>query len=246
MHGSEVIVKVFVEDSTSVAISMTQTMFSATARSMVGATCMSAADGFSTADEMRLSPVERNLSTYDAIEDFLQSHNNLMPIRYSYPEIRKMTNGFTEKLGEGGFAIVFKEKLRSGHLVAIKMLDKSKANGQDFVGEVATIGRIPHINVVQLIGFCVEGPKCALIYEFMPNVSLDKYVFSQEGSIPLSIEKIYEISLGVGRGIEYLHQGCDMQILHFDIKPHNILLDENFTPKVSNLGLPNFILQIIA
>ena len=71
----------------------------------------------------------------------------------------------------------------------------------------------------------------------MPNCSLDKYIFSQDGSIPLSIEKIYEISLGVGRGIEYLRQGCDMQILHFDIKPHNILLDENFTPKVSNFGL---------
>nr|XP_023870707.1 rust resistance kinase Lr10-like [Quercus suber] len=179
----------------------------------------------------------RNLSMYDAIEDFLQSHNNLMPIRYSYPEIRKMTNGFTKKLGEGGFATVFKGKLRSGHLVAIKMLDKSKANGQDFISEVATIGRIHHTNVVQLIGFCVEGPKCALIYEFMPNGSLDKYIFSQEGSIPLSIEKIHEISLGVGRGIEYLHQGCDMQILHFDIKPHNILLDENFTPKVSDFGL---------
>ncbi|XP_050282739.1 LEAF RUST 10 DISEASE-RESISTANCE LOCUS RECEPTOR-LIKE PROTEIN KINASE-like 2.2 [Quercus robur] len=179
----------------------------------------------------------RNLSMYDAIEDFLQSHNNLMPIRYSYPEIRKMTNGFTEKLGEGGFATVFKGKLRSGHLVAIKMLDMSKANGQDFISEVATIGRIHHTNVVQLIGFCVEGPKRALIYEFMPNGSLNKYIFSQEGSIPLSIEKIYEISLGVGRGIEYLHQGCDMQILHFDIKPHNILLDENFTPKVSDFGL---------
>ena len=90
---------------------------------------------------------------------------------------------------------------------------------------------------MQLIGFCVEGRKRALIYEFMPNGSLDKYIFSQEGSISLSIEKIYEISLGVGRGIEYLHQGCDMQILQFDIKPHNILLEENFTPKVSDFGL---------
>ena len=71
----------------------------------------------------------------------------------------------------------------------------------------------------------------------MLNGSLNKYIFSQEGSIPLSIEKIYEISLGVGRGIEYLHQGCDMQILQFDIKPHNILLEENFTPKVSDFGL---------
>ena len=71
----------------------------------------------------------------------------------------------------------------------------------------------------------------------MPNGSLEKYIFSQEESIPLSIEKIFEISLGVARGIEYLHQGCDMQILHFDIKPHNILLDENFIPKVSDFGL---------
>ncbi|KAF3960290.1 hypothetical protein CMV_014984 [Castanea mollissima] len=180
---------------------------------------------------------KRNLSMYDAIEDFLQSHNNLMPIRYSYSEIKKMTNGFTEKLGEGGYGSVFKGKLRSGHLVAIKMLDKSKSNGQDFISEVATIGRIHHTNVVQLIGFCVEGLKHALIYEFMPNGSLDKYIFSQESSIPLSVEKIYEISVGVGRGIEYLHQGCDMQILHFDIKPHNILLDENFIPKVSDFGL---------
>ena len=92
------------------------------------------------------------------------------------------------------------------------------------------------------IGFCAEGPKRALIYEFMPNSSLEKYIFSQEESIPLSIEKIYEISLGVAHGIEYLHRGCDMQILHFDIKPHNILLDENFTPKVSDFGLAKLYL----
>ncbi|XP_050277879.1 rust resistance kinase Lr10-like [Quercus robur] len=175
---------------------------------------------------------------YDAVENFLQSQNNLMPIRYSYSQIRKMTKCFKDKLGEGGYGCVYKGKLQSGHLVAIKMLgNKSKANGQEFINEVATIGRIHHENVVQLIGYCVEGLKRALIYEFMPNSSLDKYIFSQEGNIPLSIEKTYNISLGVARGIEYLHQGCDMQILHFDIKPHNILLDENFTPKVSDFGL---------
>ncbi|XP_065621626.1 rust resistance kinase Lr10-like [Quercus suber] len=165
-----------------------------------------------------------------------------MPIRYSYSEIRKMTKGFKEKLGEGGYGTVYKGKLQSGRLVAIKMLDKSKANGQDFISEVATIGTIHHMNVVQLIGFCAKGPKRALIYEFMLNGSLDKYIFSPEGRIPLSIEKIYKISLGVARGIEYLHRGCDMQILHFDIKPHNILLDENFTPKVSDFGLAKLYL----
>jgi len=160
-----------------------------------------------------------------------------MPIRYTYSEIKKITNGFKDKLGEGGFGSVYKGKLCSGRSAAVKLLGKSKANGQDFINEVATIGRIHHVNVVQLIGFTVEGLKRALIYEFMPNGSLEKYIFSREGSVPLSNEKMYEISLGVARGIEYLHQGCDMQILHFDIKPHNILLNDKFVPKISDFGL---------
>nr|KYP72150.1 putative receptor-like protein kinase At5g39020 family [Cajanus cajan] len=173
---------------------------------------------------------------YENIENFLlDSHLN--PIRYEYKEIKKMTGGFKVKLGQGGFGFVYKGKLRSGLDVAVKMLSKSNDNGQDFINEVATIGRIHHVNVVRLIGYCVERDKRAIVYEFMPNGSLDKYIFSNEGSISLSYEKIYEISLGIASGIEYLHQGCDMQILHFDIKPHNILLDDNFVPKVSDFGL---------
>ncbi|KAK7377201.1 hypothetical protein VNO80_02622 [Phaseolus coccineus] len=157
--------------------------------------------------------------------------------KYSYKEIKNMAAGFKEKLGEGGFGYVFKAKLRSGSPVAIKMLGKSKGNGQDFISEVATIGRIHHQNVVRLIGFCVSGSKRALVYEFMPNGSLDKFLFSKEINIHLSYEDIYNISIGVARGIAYLHHGCEMQILHFDIKPHNILLDENFIPKISDFGL---------
>ncbi|KAF3432844.1 hypothetical protein FNV43_RR23946 [Rhamnella rubrinervis] len=179
----------------------------------------------------------RHLSMYDSIEDFLQSHNNLVPIRYSYSNIKKMTKGFKVKLGEGGYGCVYKGKVRSGRLVAVKILGKLKADGQEFVNEVSTIGRIHHTNVVQLTGFCVEGSKRALVYEFMSNGSLDKHIFSQEGIKTLSCKKMFEISLGVAHGIEYLHRGCDMQILHFDIKPHNILLDENFNPKVSDFGL---------
>ncbi|KAB2033200.1 hypothetical protein ES319_D04G002600v1 [Gossypium barbadense] len=162
--------------------------------------------------------------------------NNLIPIRYSYSEIKRITEGFKVKLGQGGYGSVFKGKLRSGRLVAIKMLDKSKANGEDFINEVATIGRIHHINVVQLIGFCVERSKQALVYDFMVNGSLDKIIFSKE-NCTLSWQKLFDVALGVARGIEYLHRGCQMQILHFDIKPHNILLDENFIPKVSDFGL---------
>ncbi|XP_057440572.1 rust resistance kinase Lr10-like [Lotus japonicus] len=149
----------------------------------------------------------------------------------------KMTGDFKDKLGEGGYGIVYKGKLRSGPLVAIKMLNKSKANGLEFMSEIATIGRIHHSNVVRLVGFCVEASKRALIYEFMPNGSLDRYISYKEGSISLAYHQMYTISLGVARGIAYLHQGCDVQILHFDIKPHNILLDENFIPKVSDFGL---------
>ncbi|XP_027174803.1 rust resistance kinase Lr10-like [Coffea eugenioides] len=161
-----------------------------------------------------------------------------MPIRYSYREIRTMTKNFKEKLGEGGYGMVYKGKLRSGDAVAVKMLNKSKANGQEFINEVATIGRIHHVNVVRLVGFCVTASKHSLVYDYMPNGSLDKLIFSDcQNSSPLSWKQVCEIAKGVARGIEYLHQGCNMQILHFDIKPHNVLLDENFVPKVSDFGL---------
>nr|TKS04840.1 hypothetical protein D5086_0000139460 [Populus alba] len=118
---------------------------------------------------------------YGNIEEFLQSHDhNLTLIRYSYSEIKKITHGFNDKLGEGGYGSVYKGKLRSGRSAAVKILRKEKANGQDFINEVATIGRIHHCNVVQLIGFTVEGSKRALIYEFMPNGSLEKYIFSRQ------------------------------------------------------------------
>ncbi|OMO88414.1 hypothetical protein CCACVL1_08404 [Corchorus capsularis] len=180
---------------------------------------------------------KRHLSLYGTIEDFLQSHNNLMPVRYSYSDLKNMTNGFSHKLGEGGYGSVYKGKLRSGHNAAIKMLSKSQADGQDFINEVATIGMIHHVNVVRLIGFCVDGSKRALVYDFMPNGSLDRSIFSAEQCTALTWKNTYEIALGVARGIEYLHEGCNMQILHFDIKPHNILLDDNLVPKISDFGL---------
>ncbi|KAL3819996.1 hypothetical protein ACJIZ3_005901 [Penstemon smallii] len=178
----------------------------------------------------------RHLSMDQTIEDFLQGQNNLTPIKYTYSEIKKMTSNFNQKLGEGGYGTVYKGKLRSNPYVAIKMLDQSVANVQEFISEVGTIGRIHHFNIVQLIGFCVEGSKCALVYEYLANGSLDKYLFGQR-DLALRYSKIFEIALGVARGIDYLHRGCDMQILHFDIKPHNILLDEKFNPKISDFGL---------
>jgi hypothetical protein len=156
----------------------------------------------------------RHLSMYGVVEEFLQSHNNLMPIRYSYSEIKKITKSFKEKLGERSYDTVFKGTLQSDCLVAIKILGKSKANRPDFISEVATIGRIHYVNVVQLIGFCVKGSKRALVYEFMPNNFLNKYIFLPEVCTLLRYNQMYDIALRVTPGIEYLHQGCDIQILH--------------------------------
>ncbi|KAJ4955770.1 hypothetical protein NE237_012553 [Protea cynaroides] len=150
---------------------------------------------------------------------------------------------FNEKLGQGSFGSIYKGKLRSGNLVAIKMLAKSKGNGQDFINEVATVERIHHVNVVRLIGFCFEKSERALGYDFMPNESLDKFIFTQEQTrISLIWENMYKIASRIAHGIEYLHRGCDMQILHFDIKPHNVFLDEDLSPKILDFGLAKLYL----
>ncbi|XP_073103642.1 uncharacterized protein [Elaeis guineensis] len=180
-------------------------------------------------------------ASIDSVEKFLRNQQPLLPTRYSYTDIVAVTNHFKEKIGQGGFGSVFKGKLLGDHLVAIKMLGNSKCDGEEFINEVSTIGRIHHVNVVQLVGFSSEGSKRALVYEYMPNGSLDKYIFSPSGTRHrpsyFTWDKLNDIALGVARGIDYLHRGCDMQILHFDIKPQNILLDQNFTPKISDFGL---------
>ncbi|MCL7042934.1 hypothetical protein MKW94_010318 [Papaver nudicaule] len=181
------------------------------------------------------------------IEEFLENYNALKPTRYSLAEIKKIASKFKTKLGQGGYGSVFEGKLANGIQVAIKILDISEGshNGDEFINEVGTIGRIHHLNVVRLLGFCVEGSTRALIYEFMPNSSLDKFIF-EDGKADdklnhLGWDKLQEIAIGIARGIEYLHQGCDQHILHFDIKPQNILLDHNFTPKISDFGTMGYI-----
>ncbi|KAF6158268.1 hypothetical protein GIB67_001339 [Kingdonia uniflora] len=174
------------------------------------------------------------------VEDFLSKCGFLAPKRYTYFDIKKMTNSFEDKLGQGGFGGVFKGKLPDGRLVAVKLMRESKGDGEDFINEVASISRTSHVNVVSLLGFCFDDSKRALIYEFMPNGSLEKFIYKDRPLGPssnLSWEKLYEIVIGIGRGLEYLHRGCNTRIVHFDIKPHNILLDKDFCPKISDFGL---------
>ncbi|KAK4767659.1 hypothetical protein SAY86_015409 [Trapa natans] len=182
------------------------------------------------------------------VEAFIAVHGSLAPKRYRYWEVKKMTNSFSEKLGKGGYGVVYKGQLGEyGRNVAVKVLTESKGNIEDFLNEVASISRTAHVNVITLLGFCYEGKKRALIYEFMFNGSLDKFIRNREASDAsgpfLEWNILYRIAIGIARGLEYLHQGCSTRILHFDIKPQNILLDENFSPKISDFGLAKLCKQ---
>ncbi|KAK7247151.1 hypothetical protein RIF29_42028 [Crotalaria pallida] len=175
---------------------------------------------------------------YIKIRKFLEDYKALKPARYSYADIKRITNQFKEELGEGAFGTVFKGKLSNEIHVAVKVLNSSTRNGQEFINEMEAMCQIHHVNVARLVGFCADGLKRALVYEFLPNGSLQKFISSADTKdVFLGWEKLRDIALGIAKGIEYLHQGCDKQILHFDIKPHNVLLDHNFTPKISDFGL---------
>jgi len=173
------------------------------------------------------------------IEKFLEDYKKFKPARYSYADLKRITNQFTEKLGEGAYGTVFKGKISNEIHVAVKILNNtSKDNGEEFINEVGAMGMIHHVNVVRLVGFCADGFRRALVCDFLPNDSLEKLLSSTAGkNCFLNWDKLQDIALGVAKGIEYLHQGCDQKILHFDIKPHNVLLDQNFNPKISDFGL---------
>ncbi|XP_021805984.1 rust resistance kinase Lr10-like isoform X2 [Prunus avium] len=175
------------------------------------------------------------------IERFLDDYRAMKPSRYSYADIKRITSQFKEKLGQGAYGTVFKGKLSSELLVAVKILHNSNENGEDFINEVGTMCQIHHVNVVRLVGVCADGFIRALVYEYLPNGSLQNFLSSVDNKNSfIGWDKLQDIALGIAKGIEYLHQGCDQRILHFDIKPHNVLLDQDFTPKVSDFGLAKF------
>jgi serine/threonine protein kinase len=173
-------------------------------------------------------------------EEIIKKYGSIAPKRYTYSDVKKLTNSLKEKVGQGGYGVVYKGKLPDGRMVAVKILSASKGNGEEFINEVASISGTSHVNIVTLLGFCYEKTKRALIYEFMPNGSLDKFIYDKGSPITnchLDSKTMFQIAVGIARGLEYLHRGCNTRILHFDIKPHNILLDEDLHPKISDFGL---------
>ncbi|KAL4612158.1 hypothetical protein ACB092_08G178700 [Castanea dentata] len=160
---------------------------------------------------------------------------------YTYEELTEATNGFREELGRGAFAKVYKGVLQyeDRKPVAVKRLYNMEREGDmEFNAEVSAIGRTNHRNLVQLLGFCNEGEHRLLVYEFMSNGSLASFLFG--GSRPYWYQRI-QIALETARGLVYLHEECSTQIIHCDIKPQNILLDDSFSARISDFGLAKLL-----
>ncbi|KDP37085.1 hypothetical protein JCGZ_06141 [Jatropha curcas] len=162
-----------------------------------------------------------------------------MPARYSFSDLCEATKNFSMKVGQGGFGSVYLGVLQDGTQLAIKKLEGIGQGKKEFRAEVSIIGSIHHVHLVKLKGFCAQGSHRLLVYEFMRKGSLDKWIFkNKEESNPLlDWNTRFNIALGMAKGLAYLHEGCEVKIVHCDIKPENVLLDDNFTAKVSDFGL---------
>ncbi|XP_024180393.1 probable LRR receptor-like serine/threonine-protein kinase At1g56130 isoform X2 [Rosa chinensis] len=161
------------------------------------------------------------------------------PLTFSYPELKTATNDFDEahKLGEGGFGPVYRGTLSDGRVIAVKQLSAASHQGKNqFVTEIATISSVQHNNLVKLYGFCTEGVKRLLVYEYLENNSLDQALFG-ERCLNLDWSTRFNICLGIARGLTYLHEESRVRIVHRDVKASNILLDTNLIPKISDFGL---------
>jgi len=166
------------------------------------------------------------------------------PKRFTYAELKAATNNFNDEVGRGGFGTVYRGLLPDQRQIAVKKLKGVSQGEEQFWAEVTIIGRIHHLNLVRMWGFCIEGEHRLLLYEYIPNGSLDKYLFDKQGGgqrVVLEWSRRYRIAVGVAKAIAYLHEECLEWVLHRDIKPENLLLDEDFCPKISDFGLAKLV-----
>ena len=161
---------------------------------------------------------------------------------FSYDELEKATDGFREELGRGSYGAVYQGTIQRGNkVVAVKRLEKVVEQGEkEFQAEMTAIGQTHHRNLVRLLGFCIEGSRKLLVYEFMRNGSLADLLFNARNH-PIWKERV-RIALELARGILYLHEECETQIIHCDIKPQNILMDDAWTAKISDFGYSKLLM----
>eukprot|EP00252_Welwitschia_mirabilis_P020770 TRINITY_DN5157_c0_g1_i5.p1 TRINITY_DN5157_c0_g1~~TRINITY_DN5157_c0_g1_i5.p1 ORF type:complete len:383 (+),score=49.27 TRINITY_DN5157_c0_g1_i5:123-1271(+) len=173
------------------------------------------------ADE--LTPISRERQVHFKMETLVAATKNFHP---------------SNKLGEGGFGPVYKGVLEDGTEIAVKKLSLGSRQGKkEFLNEVKLVAKVQHRNLVSILGCCVEGAERMLVYEYLPNHSLDKILFDRDKRKQLGWQQRYSIILGMARGLLYLHEDSQACIIHRDIKASNILLDDKWHPKIADFGL---------
>ncbi|THG15724.1 hypothetical protein TEA_019771 [Camellia sinensis var. sinensis] len=183
----------------------------------------------------------RNKGESDELDEFFVDQVPGMPIRFSYEGLSVMTSNFNNKLGEGGFGLVFQETLNDGTKIVVKHLNGFGQVKKSFLVEVEPIGSTHHVNLVGLIGFCAKKSYKLLVYEYMSNECLDTWIFHRHQELTLGWQSRKKIIMDIANRLTYLHEDCRQKILHLDIKPQNILLDEYFNVKIADFGLSKLI-----
>ncbi|XP_039169845.1 putative receptor-like protein kinase At4g00960 [Eucalyptus grandis] len=161
-------------------------------------------------------------------------------LQFDFGTIRAATDNFSDskKLGQGGFGAVYRGLLSNGREIAVKRLSQNSSQGEvEFKNEVMLLARLQHRNLVRLLGFCLEGVEQLLIYEFVPNSSLDQVIFDPLKRVNLNWDRRYKIIMGVIRGMLYLHEDSRLRIIHRNLKASNILLDLDMNPQISDFGM---------
>ncbi|KAJ7946215.1 Cysteine rich receptor like kinase [Quillaja saponaria] len=171
---------------------------------------------------------------------------NTESLQFDFGTISVATDNFSDsnKLGQGGFGAVYMGKLSDGQEIAVKRLSRESGQGDlEFKNEVLLVAKLQHRNLVRLLGFCLEGRERLLIYEFVPNKSLDYLLFDPRKRAQLDWERRYKIIGGIARGLLYLHEDSRLRIIHRDLKASNILLDDDMNPKISDFGMARLFIM---